>query len=154
MQKQNMPDKNAATQFTLGVQEINIDEFFLAPAPQEALDMKQVSFNLRLDLMADRTTKRVSVKVFMSVHPSAGSTGQDSLANLTVSVIYNIENFEEVILDTATGFNVPQDIALMLNSIAITTARGVFAAMYRGTYLGKAILPIIDPKSLQQAESQ
>ena len=41
----------------------------------------------------------------------------------------------------------PTDIIVTINSISISTIRGIMFSTFKGTYLHNAFLPIIDPKS-------
>jgi hypothetical protein len=41
----------------------------------------------------------------------------------------------------------PSDIIIAMNSISISTIRGIMFSTFKGTYLHNAFLPVIDPKS-------
>jgi hypothetical protein len=56
--------------------------------------------------------------------------------------IHNIDNF----IVKKTGLvDLPQQVIVTLNSIAISTSRGIMFSELKGTHLHGAILPIIDP---------
>ena len=71
------------------------------------------------------------------------------LGALSVSCIFDIVNFEDVITVEADGkVNIPQRLIETLNIISISTTRGVMFSTFKGTFLHSAILPIIDPQQL------
>ena len=77
------------------------------------------------------------------------------LGSLAVSCIYSIVNFDEVIKIEADGkLDIPQPLVEILNSISISTTRGVMFSAFKGTFLHNAFLPIVDPRSFQQVEQQ
>lgn len=60
-------------------------------------------------------------------------------------------NFNEVIHADAEGIvTLPQDLADILNSISISTTRGLMFSAFKETFLHNAFLPIIDPKQFSQ----
>jgi hypothetical protein len=69
---------------------------------------------------------------------------------LSVSCIFEIANFEDVIKLEADGkVNIPQSLIETFNIISISTTRGVMFSTFKGTFLHGAVLPIIDPKQFQ-----
>jgi hypothetical protein len=72
------------------------------------------------------------------------------LGSLSVSCIFEILNFEDVIKVEADGkVNIPQRLIETLNIISVSTTRGVMFSTFKGTFLHGAVLPIIDPKQFQ-----
>jgi hypothetical protein len=58
-----------------------------------------------------------------------------------------IENFEEIVVKNQFNkLEVPENVIDTLNSISISTIRGLMFGAFKGTFLHHAILPIIDPK--------
>jgi len=39
----------------------------------------------------------------------------------------------------------PEPLATTLNSVSISTTRGLMFAIFRGSFLRKAVLPVVDP---------
>jgi len=42
--------------------------------------------------------------------------------------------------------NLPEDVVVTINSIAISTIRGVMFSEFKGTFLHSAMIPLVDPK--------
>jgi hypothetical protein len=69
------------------------------------------------------------------------------LGSIKISCAFGIDNFTDFV-DIKTNFtNLPDPISMMLNSITLSTTRGVMFSQFKGTFLHHAYLPIIDPKS-------
>ncbi len=46
--------------------------------------------------------------------------------------------------------NLPDEVVLSINSIAVSTTRGMLFSLFRGTYLHQAIMPVIDLNTLSR----
>lgn len=116
------------------------------------LPLSNLNFNINLESKADSTEKLVFVIVTVEVK----SEDQNYiLGALTISCIYNIVNFEDIIkLDPSGNLDIPQPLIEILNSISISTARGAMFTIFKGTFLHNAFLPIIDPKSFQPLKKE
>ena len=107
------------------------------------------TFNINIESKADAVNKLVFVIVNVDIRNDDQSL---ILGSLSVSCIYEIVNFEELIkTDTEGKYTIPQPMIEILNSISISTIRGVMFSTFRGTFLHNAILPIVDPKQIQVA---
>jgi hypothetical protein len=107
------------------------------------------NFNINIESRADATNKHI----FVIVHVGIKTDDQSNiLGTLSVSCIFEIVNFEEVIKTEPDGkLNIPQSFIDTLNSISISTARGVMFTTFKGTFLHNAILPVIEQKQFQVA---
>jgi hypothetical protein len=70
---------------------------------------------------------------------------QSVLANLSVNLVFEIEDLASFAIEKEV--KLPSDIVIAMNSISISTLRGIMFSTLKGTYLHNAILPVIDPKS-------
>jgi hypothetical protein len=68
------------------------------------------------------------------------------LASLQASCIFEIKNFEDYLIDGSQQVLFPEKHLVTLNSISISTVRGIMFSQFKGTFLHTAILPVIDPK--------
>ncbi len=111
-------------------------------------DLTAFQFNLNLVHDIDREKKLV----FVIVHVDMTSVKLDRrVGSLSVSHIYELEKFDQAvtILDD-NNFKLPEDLTDVLNSISISTTRGVMFSTFKGTFLHHALLPIVNPKQIQQ----
>jgi hypothetical protein len=116
------------------------------------VSLNNFNFNINLDSKADATNKLLFVIVSVEIR----SEDQNHvLGSLAVSCIYSIANFDEVVKIEADGkIDIAQPLVEILNSMSISTTRGVMFSTFKGTFLHNAFLPIVDPRSLQQVEQQ
>ncbi|MFN4233240.1 MAG: hypothetical protein ACK4IK_00390 [Bacteroidia bacterium] len=105
------------------------------------------NFNISIESRVDAVNKLVFVIVHVEIKNDDHSV---VLGALSVSCIFEIVNFEDVIKIEADGkVNIPQRLIETLNIISISTTRGVMFSTFKGTFLHGAVLPIIDPKQFQ-----
>ena len=58
---------------------------------------------------------------------------------------FEFENLASFVVDKEV--KLPSDIIIAINSISISTIRGIMFSTFKGTYLHNAFLPVIDPKA-------
>lgn len=119
------------------------------PANPE-VSLTTFNFNISLESKADVANKVLFVIVSVEIRSEDQNHVMGSLA---ASCIYGISNFDELIKIEADGkLNIPQGLSEVLNSISISTVRGVMFSTFKGTFLHNAFLPIVDPRSFKSAE--
>ncbi len=69
------------------------------------------------------------------------------LASLQASCIFEIANFEDFLNADTQQISIPDLMIVTLNSVSLSTIRGIMFSQFKGTFLHNAILPVIDPKS-------
>ena len=105
-------------------------------------------YNVRIVQDIDKNKKLVFIIVHVDIH---STEEKKDVGSLSVSHIYELANFEEVvtILDEH-NFKMSESLNDILNSISISTTRGVMFSTFKGTFLHNAILPIVNPKHLDK----
>lgn len=113
------------------------------------VSLTNFNFNINLESKADAANKILFVIVSVEIR----SADQNHvLGSLAASCIYGIPNFDDVIkIEEGGKLNIPKGLAEILNSISISTIRGIMFSSFRGTFLHNAFLPIIDPQSFRPA---
>lgn len=105
------------------------------------------NFNISIESRAEAANKLIFVIVHVEIKNDDHSV---VLGALSVSCIFEIVNFEKVIKIEVDGkVNIPQHLIETLNTISISTTRGVMFSTFKGTFLHGAVLPIIDPRQFQ-----
>jgi hypothetical protein len=70
-----------------------------------------------------------------------------NLGSIKVNCAFEIENLMDFVDSKKNTLNLPDQISNMLNSITISTTRGIMFSQFKGTFLHNAYLPVIDPQS-------
>ncbi len=115
----------------------------------ETLDANTITytFDISAELKADKENKLVFVIVTIEIF-NEGKVNK--YGSICVSSIFEIENFDTVVEITPEGkINLPEQLLVILNSVSISTTRGVMFGVFKGTFLHNAILPIVDPKIIK-----
>jgi hypothetical protein len=102
-------------------------------------------FNINIEHKINPDNQMVIAMASIDIVHEDGQTG---LASLKSSCSFEIANFYEFYNKETNQVSFPEHILVTLNSITISTVRGIMFSQFKGTFLHNAILPIIDPKSL------
>ena len=70
------------------------------------------------------------------------------LGLLKASCVFEVANMTDFIDNNKKQINFPEGILTTLNSITISTVRGIMFSQFKGTFLHSAQLPVINPQSL------
>lgn len=76
------------------------------------------------------------------------------MGSVKTSCVYRINDLKSYIEKEANTVNLPIDIIDALNSISISTSRGIMYSYFRGTFLHNAHLPLVDPKQLRPSSKK
>lgn len=105
-------------------------------------------FNINMESNVEVTQKIVLVLTKVKIFADDQTT---ELGALTSACVFSLGNFDEAVkLLPNNSFELPEGLADVLNSIAISTTRGMMFSEFKGTLLHHAVLPIIDVKSLKK----
>ncbi len=66
------------------------------------------------------------------------------------SCIFFVEKLNDYFDPQTNKLSLPEDFVVTLNSVTISSMRGLMFSFFRGTFLHQAVLPIIDPKSFEK----
>lgn len=99
-------------------------------------------FTINIDHLLNVEQNLIVIKPIVDVFIDESG---EILANLSASLIFEIENLSNYVFEKEV--KLPSDIIIALNSISISTVRGIMFSAFKGTYLHNAILPVVDPKA-------
>ena len=113
-------------------------------APVNAVGNNVFSFEIKTEIQLNDENKFVIVIISIKIL----NEGKDAqLGSLATSNVFYIDNYSKVVSHDAEGKAIlPELFITTLNSISLSTTRGVMWSTFKGTMLHDAILPIIDPK--------
>lgn len=116
----------------------------------DTINIRNFNFNINIETKVDAANKLL----FAIIHIEILTENQSQvLGGISVSCIFELKNFEELIKIESEGkLTLPQQLIDIINSISLSTTRGVMFATFKGTPLHNAFLPIIDPKQFKTAQ--
>lgn len=125
---------------------VELHELFLnKPAPGSP-PFTNFNFTVNVESNADKDKKLLIALTKVKIK---GDSQTSEIGSLTCACIFSVANFEEVIAIRANGqVDLSPPFANTINSIAISTTRGVMFSELKGTFLHYAFLPVIDVKGL------
>jgi hypothetical protein len=99
-------------------------------------------FNINIEHLVNISENCIAVKPIIEIFTEENDF---VLGKLSSSLIFEFENLASYVLDKEV--KLPTDIIVAINSISISTIRGIMFSTFKGTYLHNAFLPVIDPKA-------
>lgn len=111
--------------------------------PQVQLSEERTyDFNVNIQHLINHEEKRVVVNTTVeAIHRE----GQSAHAFIKTKCVFFIENFSDFIVENTNEVNFPQQFIVTLNTIALSTTRGIMYCHFKGTFMHDVLLPIVDP---------
>lgn len=69
---------------------------------------------------------------------------------IKVSFFYVVDNLDEFQKKDSEEFDLPDSFITTLNSISLSTIRGIMYSHFKGTFLHNTILPIVNPADFKK----
>jgi len=110
------------------------------PLAAETVFNFDISLEHRLDVNDDMIIVICSVSVL-------NETREEQLGKLKSGCIYTIKDLKQFVNAETKTLELPEAVTVALNSVSISTTRGLMFSMFRGTILHNAVLPVVDPTS-------
>lgn len=131
---------------------IELISFGFIPRPLEGFEGKNYNFKYNIDNSVDYQRKLIVSMVKVDVSEAGKEL---TLATIIVGCGVEVKNFDEVIKTTSGNLpDVPDNLDLVVRTVAISTTRGIMFAEFKGTYLHGAMLPIVLQSANQINEGQ
>ncbi len=103
-------------------------------------------YDIALEQLIDVENKKILVNTTVTIAELVNE--ESPLAKLSIGCGFYIDNFDDFFDRENQVANFPEIFVITINSISISTLRGIMFSELSGTYLHNAILPIFDPKAL------
>lgn len=117
----------------------------LKPIDQETL----FNFDINLEHRIDPTQDILAVVTTILIY---SESRDEALGKLRAGCVFQIQNLEKHINLETRECQIPEPVTTALNSISISTARGLMFSAFKGTFLHLAILPVVDPTKFSQQQ--
>jgi hypothetical protein len=114
-------------------------------SPKQPLGAETVfQFDINLEQAINIDKAIVVVICFVSIF---NEEKIELFGKLRSSCVYTVENLSQYVNSETKAVEFPEPFLVTLNSISLSTARGLMFSFFRGTFLHNAVLPILDPAS-------
>jgi hypothetical protein len=100
-------------------------------------------FNINIEHLINLNENAIAIKPIVEIFVEEHNN-KTILGGLSASLVFEFENLPSFVKDNEV--KLPTEIINAINSISISTVRGIMFSTFKGTYLHNAFLPIIDPK--------
>lgn len=113
--------------------------------PKDFVPQMGYEFDIKTEVSSNRENELIKLLLEIAVRRDDHKYG-----GLSAIFWFAIEDFNNIIAKNKAGkYQIPGELQLSINSIAISTARGLLFSAFRGTPLHSAILPVIDVEQLE-----
>ncbi len=134
-----------SVQLTYGIKNIFVDEYnltsFRSFEQEEELDF---TINNRFRIHEKDNFVRVETDIRITTR-----TNKLLVCKLVTIIDFSVENIKELENKKTKEIILPKEFAQALNSVAISTSRGILFTYNQGTYLDKVIMPLIDTSKIR-----
>ncbi len=144
-------EKSKPQPFHFQIRSIQLLESFLAEPVELSKSIPDFSFDIRTELKINDEHHYFMIVTEIKVREK---DYDDVLGKVKTQCVYHIDQFAEVTARGSDGkIKIPKQLTDTLNSISLSTTRGIMFSAFRGTHLHHAILPIIDPANSLEGSS-
>jgi hypothetical protein len=120
--------------------------------PTQQSEVNGFNFELQIQMKLDNINKVIMVFVDITVNTQES---KEVIGRFIACCTFSISNYDDVVVKSKTkNFELPKIAIDILNSISISTVRGLMFGSFRGTFLHNAILPVVDPTLITSQQIQ
>jgi hypothetical protein len=117
-------------------------------APKEPLANNTIfSFDIALEQRFNVEKELIFVICDITTFPQGNQ--EQKLGKYRSSCIFKVHNLSKYIAENKK-INLSEDFIVTLNSVSLSTTRGLMFALFKGTFLQGAILPLLDPSQYKK----
>jgi hypothetical protein len=112
-----------------------------------AIPNDKYEFGLNINLNVDEISKKITIRI-SSFLVNNSSDKKEVIANIESINEFNVVNLNDVIIKSANGNALPNQVLTQFFAIAVSNLRGMYAVKLDGSLYSNAVLPIIDVSKL------
>lgn len=114
--------------------------------PESARQATSYVYNIKVEHKALSDKKLVFIVVTVDIRPDETAP---IVGSISASIYYEIVDFEAFVKINNNELVIDPALASTLNSISISTVRGIIYSTFKGTYLHNTLLPVFSPQMLE-----
>lgn len=132
----------AKQDFNFQLQNINVIDIFLKH-PEISLPKEcQYNFDINIQHNINDKDKLIIVAPAISIRIN---NEEVTYGSFKANFFYQVQNLEDFKDPETNKFEIPESFITTINSISISTSRGLMFSAFKGTFLHSAILPVVNP---------
>lgn len=136
---------NVQQSFRFGLRNIDIVQSILnSPNPKQS-EPPSFHFNINIEQRFIVDKKILIVIIAIEILDK-----DYVLGSIKTACTFEIPDLENFLNDDKKTISLPEQLTIMLNSVSVSTTRGIMFSHFRGTHLHNAILPVMDPSNMQK----
>jgi len=145
-----MAEDDENTNIDYRLKTIELQDFKLGNPPVSTEKITKFHFRVDVALKPEKEEKciGIAIEVLISIPNQVETVGSIKVLN-----VFEIEDAEFVIVKTTEITKFSDNFYKKLIDISISNTRGIMYSQFRGTFLHKAILPLISGKTLRRVKS-
>ena len=136
--------KNPETSVNFQIKAIELIESCIIPPVNPLAAETLFNFDLNLEHRINPEDDVLVVVCSVSVF---NENREEQLGKLKSGGVYVLKNLKQFLNPETKALELPEPLATALNSVSISTTRGLMYSMFLGTFLHNAVLPVVDPTS-------
>lgn len=117
-------------------------------APKESLP-SNIVFSFDITLEQRFNIERELIYVICDITTFPQDNPEQKLGKYRSSCIFKVNDLNKYITENKK-VNLPENFIVTINSVAISTTRGLIFSLFKGTFLQAAILPLLDPSQYKK----
>jgi len=130
--------------YTVKLKTLELIDFSIICPQKQKSETEEFNYKINIEHKINKEKKLVFVIINVNVFHEDKVTNLGSLKTSSNFEITDIDKFCE--FSQPDKIKLPLEIIETLNSISLSTTRGVMFSQFKGTFLHNAVLPVIDPK--------
>jgi hypothetical protein len=134
--------------YPVKLKSLELIDFSITFPQKQKIEPNEFNFKINIEHKINRERKLIFVTISVDIIHEDKVT---RLGNLKGSCNFEIPDLGKFVLSGQPDrMNLPSGIIELLNSVSVSTVRGMMFLAFKGTFLHNAVLPVIDPKTFRE----
>jgi hypothetical protein len=128
--------------FNFQLQNIDVVDVILKHPEKQLPKECQYNFDINIQHNINDKDKLIVVAPTISIRIN---NEKITYGRFKANIFFQVQNLDDFKNQDTFKFDIPETFITTLNSISISTSRGLLFSAFKGTFLHNAILPIVNP---------
>lgn len=129
------------------IRNIEIVEVYLKNPDTPIQKECEYNFDVSIEHRINGDDKLIVVALTISIRINNGETVNGRVKS---NIFFQVNNIDDFQIPETKEYRIPEFFITTLNSISLSTSRGIIFSQFKGTFLHGAILPVVNPTDLKK----